>query len=389
MVKNFLDLYYDMTRGVFVEDDPSTYLSSNPESKMVVVSLLSTDPLTSGIGLDSQDITPIIRQGGEVYQLAIDEGQLTVTSTSSGSLPKSYLPISGGQILGNLSISGDLSVAGTSTELNTQELLIEDNLITLNSNVSGNPVLDAGIEVERGSELNSSVFWDESREEWRAGVLGSLERIILQSDLVNSSGVLQSQINSNDIDITQLQSTINTTSGNLQSDIDSRVLRSGDTLSGFLTLHSDPTSSGHAATKQYVDVEIFTISGTLQDKLDTLEFNQDTSEAYVDTSTSTTSATFVPLAGMSITPTSGTHYISFSAGMELSNSNSQADYAIYVGSTPVSERTLRPKSNGRFPVHVQKVVSVNGTQPVTLQYRISAGSLTVYTRNLISTKISS
>jgi hypothetical protein len=32
-----------------------------------------------------------------------------------------------------------------------------------------------------------------------------------------------------------------------------RVLKAGDTMSGFLTLHSNPTSNLHAATKQYVD----------------------------------------------------------------------------------------------------------------------------------------
>lgn len=211
----------------------------------------------------------------------------------------------------------------------------------------------------------------------------------IQGNLAAASGSLQSQISSNDSDISNLQSSLTTTSGNLQSDINTRVLRAGDSMTGFLSLHSDPTLSGHASTKKYVDDSFSLLSGSLQDQIDTLEFNQDTQEAYVDTSTSTTSTTFVPLSGMSITPTSGTHYISFSAGMELSNSNSEAEYAIYVDTTPVSQRILRPKSNGRFPVHVQKVISVNGTQPVTLQYRISAGSLTVYTRNLISTKISS
>lgn len=42
-------------------------------------------------------------------------------------------------------------------------------------------------------------------------------------------------------------------SGALQTDINSRVLRAGDTMTGFLTLNADPVNSGHAATKQYVD----------------------------------------------------------------------------------------------------------------------------------------
>jgi hypothetical protein len=42
---------------------------------------------------------------------------------------------------------------------------------------------------------------------------------------------------------------------------DTKVDRSGDTMTGFLTLHADPTVSGHAATKQYVDNELSTVSG--------------------------------------------------------------------------------------------------------------------------------
>lgn len=41
--------------------------------------------------------------------------------------------------------------------------------------------------------------------------------------------------------------------GSVYTNIDSRVLRSGDTMTGFLELHADPTNPMHAATKQYVD----------------------------------------------------------------------------------------------------------------------------------------
>lgn len=40
---------------------------------------------------------------------------------------------------------------------------------------------------------------------------------------------------------------------NLTADLSARVLKAGDTLSGFLVLHADPTSPMHPATKQYVD----------------------------------------------------------------------------------------------------------------------------------------
>lgn len=40
---------------------------------------------------------------------------------------------------------------------------------------------------------------------------------------------------------------------NVQTQLDAKVAKSGDTMTGFLTLHADPTSAFHAATKEYVD----------------------------------------------------------------------------------------------------------------------------------------
>jgi hypothetical protein len=67
---------------------------------------------------------------------------------------------------GDVVVGGNLTVNGTTTTLNTETLSIEDNIIVLNSNVSASPVLDAGIEVERGNEPNVSITWNEFSESW-------------------------------------------------------------------------------------------------------------------------------------------------------------------------------------------------------------------------------
>ena len=72
--------------------------------------------------------------------------------------------------LDDLTVSGNLTVQGTTTTINTQTLNVEDNIITLNSNFSGvDNVVDAGIEVERGNEPNVQLLWDESEGEWTLG----------------------------------------------------------------------------------------------------------------------------------------------------------------------------------------------------------------------------
>lgn len=64
-------------------------------------------------------------------------------------------------------ITGNLKVQGTTTTLNTETVTIEDNIILLNSNVTGTGNgTDAGIEVERGDDTNVSLFWDESESAW-------------------------------------------------------------------------------------------------------------------------------------------------------------------------------------------------------------------------------
>lgn len=70
---------------------------------------------------------------------------------------------------GNVTVGGNLTVSGTTTYINTQTLNIGDNIITLNADEIGVPSADAGIEVERGTSGNKSLFWDESEDEWTVG----------------------------------------------------------------------------------------------------------------------------------------------------------------------------------------------------------------------------
>lgn len=67
----------------------------------------------------------------------------------------------------NLTVTGNLTVQGNTTTLNTETLAVEDNIVVLNSNVTGTPTLDAGIEVERGSSDNAVLKWNETADKWQ------------------------------------------------------------------------------------------------------------------------------------------------------------------------------------------------------------------------------
>lgn len=66
----------------------------------------------------------------------------------------------------NLTVTGDLTVSGTTTSINTETLTVDDNIIVLNNNVTSTPSENAGIEVERGTSTNVSVRWNETSDKW-------------------------------------------------------------------------------------------------------------------------------------------------------------------------------------------------------------------------------
>ena len=63
-------------------------------------------------------------------------------------------------------IQGDLTVNGTQFISQTETVVVADNIIVLNSGVTGTPTENAGIEVERGTEPNVQILWNEQCENW-------------------------------------------------------------------------------------------------------------------------------------------------------------------------------------------------------------------------------
>ena len=91
--------------------------------------------------------------------------EITVSNSGVGAVTLS-LPANV-TISNNLTVTGNLTVNGNVTTLNTETLAVEDNIIVLNSNVTGSPALNAGLEVERGTSDNVQLRWDESTDKWQ------------------------------------------------------------------------------------------------------------------------------------------------------------------------------------------------------------------------------
>ena len=94
-------------------------------------------------------------------------GALLINPANDLSVPTHNLDVNGtAHFSGNVTFAGDVTISGNQTTKNSEVVLIEDNIITLNSNETGTPSEDGGIEVERGTADNVKLYWDESTDRW-------------------------------------------------------------------------------------------------------------------------------------------------------------------------------------------------------------------------------
>lgn len=89
----------------------------------------------------------------------VDTGTGTVTVTVDGS---TALTVTSGGVV----VAGNFTVQGTTTTVESATVAVADNILTLNSDVTGAPSQNAGIEVERGDEANVQVRWNEGTDKW-------------------------------------------------------------------------------------------------------------------------------------------------------------------------------------------------------------------------------
>ena len=109
--------------------------------------------------------------GSYVASLVAGTGVTLTNNSGEGATPTVAI----GQAVGtsdnvtfnDLNVSGNLTVSGTTTSINTETVTVDDNIIVLNNNATGSPTVDAGIEIERGSSTNVQLLWNETTDKWQ------------------------------------------------------------------------------------------------------------------------------------------------------------------------------------------------------------------------------
>jgi len=103
---------------------------------------------------------------------------------------------------------GSVTVEGSATIIHSEDVTIDDNILTLNSNVTaGLPTENAGITIKRGASANALFIWNEGNDTWAIGTSGigglDISSVAVQDDIT----YLQTQIIDNRIDITNVADT--------------------------------------------------------------------------------------------------------------------------------------------------------------------------------------
>lgn len=182
-----------------IEDDSGTITVETDEDQNLRVK-------TTGTGvtqINSEQTIQLTATNSADIELTTGTGQIElngdvvidVTSslnTSSGAALTVACPINMGTNdldVNNLVVDGNLTVSGTRTIVNTEEINLADNTILLNSNYEGDtPTENSGIEINRGDGLqpNKTFLWDETSDRWTLGA----ETLVAGTVIANLTGTV-------------------------------------------------------------------------------------------------------------------------------------------------------------------------------------------------------
>ena len=165
------------------------------------VSGLSFDTANGHLRISTADgskfdtnITGHIRENVVGTAKEIEVSSSTANTWTIG-LPNDVTITSDLMVGGGVFVTGNLYVQGSTTQINTSTLTVDDNIITLNNDVSGvAPTQDSGIEIKRGTNKTQRFIWNETDDRWNAKDVDGTWQIIEANKvyaLANNATVLE------------------------------------------------------------------------------------------------------------------------------------------------------------------------------------------------------
>ena len=150
----------NLASGTELKDaDEDTKINVEPSSDLdeVHVTIAGTKRAKFAASTIELGVTGVSTTASTITSLTTN-GDITLTPNGTG-----QVAVSSG-----MTVTGDLTVNGTTTTIDSQTLVVEDPLIQLAKNNSGGDAntFDQGLFMNRGSDDNVSFIWDESADQF-------------------------------------------------------------------------------------------------------------------------------------------------------------------------------------------------------------------------------
>jgi hypothetical protein len=162
--------------GITVGDDTvGLDTTSTRNTDHAMISVFAGDGLTGGGTIDNNVTLNVVATANS--GITVGANAIALTNYANLTQYKIMMWGAGGQLenapitrtvdqssVETITINGNLTVTGTTTSVNSNEVNIGDAIIKLNFDETGAASQNAGFEVERGTDANVSFIWDETAD---------------------------------------------------------------------------------------------------------------------------------------------------------------------------------------------------------------------------------
>jgi hypothetical protein len=148
-----------VTPGTYGNSSAIPVLTIDSKGRVTVATTNTVAGITGFSYASTNNTLSITAGDGSTYKA-------TVNTVNTFAVSNTLLVTGVGTFSNDVIVSGNLIVSGTTTYINTTELNIGDNIISLNADLVGTPSENAGVSVNRGTSANVSLLWDEPSDAW-------------------------------------------------------------------------------------------------------------------------------------------------------------------------------------------------------------------------------